>query len=422
MNTVSNSNSTVPDEIIRKKKFAILICGVILYFLTCMAKGLVPGIIYNDLLKAGLSSEMIAGTGAAFMYAYAASQLLAGVFSNRYGGVRILLTGGTLFAVGTILFPWCGIYSLMIAGRILTGLGAGTVFLGVVKILSDLFPAKFAMALGTVMLCSYFGPVCGTTPMVMLVELIKWQWAMTLPGAAAAAAVTAILVFAPGTIKPVVKGETFKALGQMLKNRKMWLLNLSASSIFGTYYIISTQIGQKSVIDHCSLTAPKASLVIMVLTIIVAVNNVLVNLILKCLGNRRKVAALLAFTLAFLGAAAGYFAFGFTHSVAMVTFSFVLIAIPAGFFPLFSTIAKEINPPEETGLAVALLNFWCFAFIALYQNISGRILQHYTQADTLAYPPQAYCGIFIFLMITGIAGIIAASFYPETRPQTNSGK
>ena len=60
MNTVSSSSPAVPDEIIRKKKFAILICGVILYFLTCMAKGLVPGIIYNDLLKAGLSSEMIA--------------------------------------------------------------------------------------------------------------------------------------------------------------------------------------------------------------------------------------------------------------------------------------------------------------------------------------------------------------------------
>ena len=88
------------NPIIQKKKFAIL------YFLTCMAKVLIPGVIYDDLLACGLDSRQIAGTGAAFMYAYAASQLLAGIFSNRFGGVRILLTGGSLFALGTVAFTW----------------------------------------------------------------------------------------------------------------------------------------------------------------------------------------------------------------------------------------------------------------------------------------------------------------------------
>lgn len=409
-------------ELIRKKKFAILICGVILYFLTCMAKGLIPGIVYNDLLAIGLSSEKIAGTGAAFMYAYAVSQLLAGVFSNRYGGVRILLTGGTLFAIGTLIFPWSSCYPLMIAARIFTGLGAGTVFLGLVKILSDLFSEKFAMALGVVMLCSYFGPACGTTPMVMLVESIGWQQAMTAPGIAAAIATGVILIFAPGTIKPVTRGETFKALGNMLKNRRMWLLNLTASGIFGTYYVISTQIGQKSIIDHCSLSAQRASLVIMILTIIVAVNNVLVNLILKLCGNRRKVVAVIAFSSALAGAVTGFFAFSFTHSLYAVASAFILIAVPAGFFPLFSTIAKEINPPEETGLAVALFNFWCFVLIAIYQNISGKILQYYTPADSTIYPQEAFSGIFIFLIIAGSISLLAGLFYPETGTAPQNSK
>ena len=53
-------------------------CGVVLFFLTSMAKVLIPATIFGELQKLGL--------GALFMYAYAASQLLAGVFADRYAG------------------------------------------------------------------------------------------------------------------------------------------------------------------------------------------------------------------------------------------------------------------------------------------------------------------------------------------------
>jgi hypothetical protein len=90
-----------------------------------------------------------------------------------------------------------------------------------------------------------------------------------------------------------------------------------------------------------------------------------------------------------------------------------LIAIPAGFFPFFGNVVKELNPPEDTGLSVALLNFWCFVFIAAFQNIGGRILHCYSAETSNSYPPEAYCGIFIFLAVSGITGVIAAFFYPE---------
>ena len=57
----------------------ILFCGMALYFLTSMSKVLIPAAIYSDLQALGLDGKRIAATGAAFMYAYAASQLLATV-------------------------------------------------------------------------------------------------------------------------------------------------------------------------------------------------------------------------------------------------------------------------------------------------------------------------------------------------------
>lgn len=61
-------------------------CGVVLFFLTSMAKVLIPATIFGELQKLGLGVESISALGALFMYAYAASQLLAGVFADRYAG------------------------------------------------------------------------------------------------------------------------------------------------------------------------------------------------------------------------------------------------------------------------------------------------------------------------------------------------
>ena len=85
---------------------AILFCGVIMYFFTNMSKVLIPGTVFNELQSAGLDVKSISALGAFYMYAYAGSQLLAGIFSDRYGGVRILLIGGSMFTAGTIGFPF----------------------------------------------------------------------------------------------------------------------------------------------------------------------------------------------------------------------------------------------------------------------------------------------------------------------------
>ena len=141
----------ISPELIRKKKFLILICGVVTFFLTSMAKVLIPSTIFKDLQLLGMDAGRISSLGSAFLYSYAASQLMIGCFSDRYGGVRVLLIGGSLFSAGTILFPLipANYYSLMILARVMTGFGAGTIFLGVAKLLGDLYSEKFGIGTGS---------------------------------------------------------------------------------------------------------------------------------------------------------------------------------------------------------------------------------------------------------------------------------
>ncbi len=410
-------NCNLSPETLFRKKLMILICGVVMYFLTSMAKVLIPATIFAELQVLGFDARQISATGAAFMYSYAASQLLAGIFADRYGGVRILLIGGSLFASGSIFFPLLNNFHLMLICRMMTGFGAGTVFLGVAKLLSDLFSAKFAFMLGVICLLGYFGPTAGTMPVTYVINLWGWQFAMMLPGLIALLALAVIICRMRGTVKPTVSGQTLQPFFSMLKNRNMWMLCLSASVIFGIYYSISSQFGQKSLSDFCGMSREKATAVIMILTIIVACNNMGVNLLLKVCRNRRKAVTAIGMLMALAGTLLA--ALAFRHeppAAAVVITAYVLIAIPGGFFPLFGTIAKEIAPPENVALAVAMLNFWCFVYIALFQNINGTILQRAAAGSTV-FPPEAYSNVFVFLAGTALLGGILSFFYPETSPE-----
>ncbi|MBO5791785.1 MAG: hypothetical protein J6S54_04855, partial [Lentisphaeria bacterium] len=113
------------------------------------------------------------------------------------------------------------------------------------------------------------------------------------------------------------------------------------------------------------------------------------------------------------GGILGWYAFSHGLGLPWVLGAFFLIAVPAGFFPLYSVIAKELAPAEYTGLSVALINFMAFVFIALFQNISGRILQNFTAVNGV-FPPEAYAGIFLFIAIAALPGVISSFFVPET--------
>ena len=412
------TNALFSEETRRKKKMIILFCGVIMYFFTNMSKVLIPGTIFNELQQTGLDVKSISALGAFYMYAYAGSQLLAGIFSDRYGGVRILLIGGSLFTAGTIGFPFMENLYLMYFFRLLTGFGAGTVFLGVAKLLADLFSAKFSVAMGAILVFGYIGPTAGTL-IVYLINAVGWRWAMAIPGILAVTVLLAIVCLSKGMITPVTTGQTLTPFFTLIKNGRMWLLWLTSSVVFGAYYVLLAQIGQKSIADFGGLSAEKAALCITVMTVMVALNNMGVNLMLKLCGNRRKIVAMGGILCTLAGGAAGWYAFSCNAGLWGVFAAFFLIALPAGFFPLFGTVAKELAPPEYTGLSVALINFMAFVFIALFQNISGRILQNFTP-DKGIFPPEAYGAIFLFIAIAAIPAVLSSFFVPETRPQTKA--
>ena len=100
--------------------------------------------------------------------------------------------------------------------------------------------------------------------------------------------------------------------------------------------------------------------------------------------------------------------------------AFVLLALSAGFFSLFAIIAKDLNPPEHSGIAVSTLNFTAFVMIAVVGHLSGLLLNRHTDAAKIVdgvkqYQPEAYRDIFLLFAVFAAAGLVCCFGVPETR-------
>ena len=98
----------------------------------------------------------------------------------------------------------------------------------------------------------------------------------------------------------------------------------------------------------------------------------------------------------------------------------VFFTFPAGFFAIYSTIAKELVQGDCVGVAIAILNFFAFISIALCGQITALILQCWEagspMGDTgILYPEVAYNHIFLFLIFIAVFGLICAFGVPETK-------
>ena len=271
--------------------------------------------------------------------------------------------------------------------------------------------------LGIVLFLTYFGPVVGGSPMALLVKATSWRIAMAVPAVISLLVLLTILIFFKGTLKPVGTGGTFAPFWDICKSKNSWLLFVLSSFIFGSYYFILTTAGTKMLID-ADFSSGVASMIVTILAIIVACNNILGNIVLKLLHERRKVMMFLAAICHLAGTTLVASSFYFGFSGFFIVLGCILIAIPAGFFSIFSTVIKEMHPVEYTGLAIAMLNFYAFVAIAFCSNIGGIVFSFYESApqstEIVSYPPIAYGIIFGIFTIFAALGTICACFLPET--------
>jgi EmrB/QacA subfamily drug resistance transporter len=127
--------------------------------------------------KLDASYDAVIWVTSAYLLAYAVPLLVAGRLGDRYGPKNLYLAGLTVFTVASL---WCGLagsIDMLIAARVVQGIGAALLTPQTLSTITRIFPAErrgMAMSVwgATAGVATLVGPLAGG----VLVDGLGWQW------------------------------------------------------------------------------------------------------------------------------------------------------------------------------------------------------------------------------------------------------
>ncbi|MBR4517952.1 MAG: MFS transporter [Victivallales bacterium] len=405
-----------------RSALALFIPLLLIYCLSYFQRTGIPGTIFTQLqTDAGLDAVQISLISSSYIWVYALSQVFIGLLVDKYGGVRVVLVGGVLLVVGSVLFPWAKAPAVMYFGRVLTGLGAGTIFLSTLKVLDLWFDRQhYATALGIIYFSAYSGGIFATTPFAWLCKHFAWHNVLLAIALATFVAYVCVAVFAARhKLPPPAKAPlSFRPLLKLVRNRNTWMVSFASNMVFANYFVLQTIFGMKFLQDFCGLSATAASLVILAMTVSSTICASSLGLVCRVFDNRRRpplivTTSLNVFVILFLMAAIAlhFPSWGFA-------IGYVLCAFSSCFNGNGVMMIQELNSRDMAALASAFTNMVAYLLVTALTIPLGVCLEafpHYLgPSGGEVYAPTAYMTVFGIMACLATLSLVVACLLPET--------
>ena len=397
-------------------QISLIILGILFYFVANFQRIAVPGAIF-DILEQELSvkAPQITAFGAIFMYIYAFTQLLNGIFVDRYGGYRVMLVGGIIMSLGCLIFPLSSNLTVLYFSRALLGLGGSMFYLSLIKELGLLFSEKdFGIALSIMLFIGYAGGIAANAPFVLAMKYISWREVLLIiAGIVIISVIAYLLILHKVQLKNVNKSVKLRTLPFRLVLHKKHNRNLFSFACcnFGISYVIQTVIGKKFLEDFCSMTSGKAATVLSIMAIVAAVFNIINATICKMCRNSRVKFLKGASIITFLSLLTVCILIALNIKSILIPIIFCILAGNASLSSLLVPVLHMTNTRITSGTAVSILNFGFFMVVGFLGSITGYVLNIFEPTrigSTLVYNNNSYLVLFSIFFILSIYEIYKA--------------
>lgn len=394
----------------------LILFGTLFYFVANFQRIAVPGAIF-DILEQELNvgAPEITAFGAIYMYVYAFTQLLNGVFVDRYGGYRVMLVGAVIMTLGCIIFPLTSNLPLMYFSRALLGIGGSMFYLSLIKELGQLFEEKdFGIALSVMLFVGYAGGIAANAPFVMAMRVLSWREILLIIAGIVLVSVIAYMIIMQKTkLQEVNKHVELKLLPFQLvlhKSHNRSLFTFACCN-FGISYVIQTVIGKKFLEDFCLMTSAKAAVVLSIMAIVAAVSNIVNASVCKLFHNHRVIFLKGASIITFVSLLTICAFIWFDIRTVFIAFIFCILAANASLSSLLVPVLYATNRKMISGTAVSILNFSYFMAVGLLGTVTGYILHVFEPTrvgKTLVYSNNSYLLLFLVFLVLSVYEIYRA--------------
>ena len=388
----------------------LIFIGTLFYFFANFQRTAIPGAIF-DILQGELSvsAPHITMFGAIFMYVYACTQLINGVLVDRFGGLRIILCGGIILGVGSLIFPLSSNILIMYISRGLIGLGSSMFYLSLIKELRGLVSEKnFGIAISIMLFLGYTGGIAANAPFIYAMKYATWHEILIV---IALIILVSALIF--GLLLTFVKLPKqnlsvklrilpFRLILHKKHNRNLFSF---ACCNFAISYAIQTIIGKKFLEDFCLITTSKAAMILSLMAVIGAIFNIVNAYVCKICHNHRVRFLKNASVITFGSLLAICIFLIFDIRTEFIAVLFFVLAANASLSSILVPVLHLTNRKMVSSTAVSIMNFCFFMMVGILGTIMGHLLNLFepiTKGNIIVYTNNSYLAVFGMFFILSV--------------------
>lgn len=367
-----------------KRRRLLMLVVVVLAYVLSFFQRFAPAGIAQDLAAAFQTSAASLGVLAAtYFYVYTIMQVPTGILVDTLGPRRILFLGGLVAGGGSLLFGLADSLNGALVGRTLIGLGVSVVFISMLKIIAVWFEEnRFATVVGMSMLVGNLGSVLAGAPLSWLAQATGWRGVFVGVGIVSLvlAALCWLLVrdrveAGDGAQSSATHGVdrtvVLTGLLSVLKNRHTWPAAAVNFGIGGSFFAFAGLWATPYLTQVHGMTRAVASSHLSLYFAGFALGCLFIGGLSDRLGRRKLVVLVAAHIYGLIWLV---WLTGMTMPQGVSYALFGLMGVATAAFTLTWACAKEVNPPQLSGMSTSVTNMGGFLGGALLQPLVGWVM------------------------------------------------
>lgn len=392
----------MPDPI---KRWVIFMIACLLFILSQFYRTSIA-VITPDLIRdLEADTRGLSLISASFFYAFALMQIPISMYLDGIGP-RISMTSLSLVAVaGAVMFAGGHSVNMLVAGRVLMGIGMACNLMGTLKIITLWFtPMHFATLSALVFSLGTVGNLVSATPLVLMVQAVGWRTAFLV--IAGINLLLAVLFYLIARDRPASAetagtpeaasthmGAVVASLSRLFSKKDFWIISLGTFCRYGIFAAVQALWAGPFLIHAMGIAPVTAGNLLLLMSIGLLVGSPVFGWLSDSVLNNRKrvivwgliIMGLILVGLTRLSPHTGmavystlFFSFGFFSSAGGIMYAHI----------------KERMPPENAGAAMTGINFFTMFGVAAFLQGLGHLMQWRHPQSALG--PAAFNDIFLF--------------------------
>ncbi|AGH53890.1 hypothetical protein LPE509_01799 [Legionella pneumophila subsp. pneumophila LPE509] len=367
----------------------------------------------------GVTGQGFGVISAFYFYAYAPTQLPAGVLYDRYGPRKLMTFAIVLCAFGSAFFASTDSVFTACIGRFLIGIGSAFSFIGVLVLISRWFPPYyFAILAGVAQLMSSVGAMFGEMPLAALIDLVGWRSASFILAGVGFLLAILFWVFIRDyphqqnqTIPDHYLRDEWKRLVAVCKHAYTWIIGGYAFAIWTPIAVFAALWGVPFLQEKFQVSVVAASGLCSMIWLGIGVGSPLLGWLSDKLESRR-IALIISAVLGLIATLIILYWSELSYNWAY--FVLFVLGLGAGGQTVSFAVVKENNTPELVGTASGFNNLSVLIGGAIFQPLVGYILQQTGSWRIVngahVYSISSYQTALLVMPVCFLASLLIATF------------